>query len=209
MHSSVDFQWPPIKETILDAHLTSILTELATFGKTHDSDVGNHGSRMLNITPDTGEFLAVLVKVMQARRILEIGTSNGYSTLWLADATGSDGLVTTVERSQAKLALARANFARADLSNRIEQREGDAGDILRELDDGAYDLLFLDSLRTAYVAWWPDLKRVLRPGGLLVVDNATSHAAEMADFTEAVRKDGTFTTSLVPVGKGEFLAVKA
>lgn len=193
----------------MDAHLTSILTELATFGNTHDNDAGNHASRMLNITPDTGEFLAVLVKVMQARRILEIGTSNGYSTLWLADATGSDGLVTTVERSQAKLALARANFARADLSDRIDQREGDAGDILRELEDGAYDLLFLDSLRTAYVAWWPDLKRVLRPGGLLVVDNATSHAGEMAEFTESVRKDGTFTTSLVPVGKGELLAVKA
>jgi predicted O-methyltransferase YrrM len=205
----VVFRWPPIKETILNTHLATLLAELAAFGDTHDSDAGNRATRMLNITPDTGEFLAVLVKVMNARRILEIGTSNGYSTLWLADATGSDGTVTTVERSPAKLALARANFARAGLSTRIDQREGDAGDIVRELGDGAYDLLFLDSLRTAYVAWWPDLKRVLRPGGLLVVDNASSHPEEMADFTAAVRKDGSFTTSLVPVGKGEFLAVKA
>lgn len=193
----------------MDTQLTALLDELAAFGDTHDSDAGNRTTRMLNITPDTGEFLAVLVKVMQARRILEIGTSNGYSTLWLADAAGSDGTVTTVERSPAKLALARENFARAGLDGRIEQREGDAGDILRDLKDGAYDLLFLDSLRTAYIAWWPDLKRVLRPGGLLVVDNATSHAEEMADFTEMVRLDGSFTTSLVPVGKGEFLAVKA
>jgi predicted O-methyltransferase YrrM len=193
----------------LDAHFTNLLAELAAFGDTHDNDAANHATRMLNITPDTGEFLAVMVKVMGARRILEIGTSNGYSTLWLADAAGDAGVVTTVERSPAKIALARANFTRAGLAGRIDQREGNAGDILRELDDGAFDLLFLDSLRTAYLAWWPDLKRVLRPSGLLVVDNATSHPQEMADFTAAVRADSGFTTSLVPVGKGEFLAVKA
>jgi predicted O-methyltransferase YrrM len=193
----------------LDAHLTTLLAEMAAFGDTHDNDPANHATRMLNITPDTGELLAVLVKAMGARRILEIGTSNGYSTLWLAEATGDQGVVTTVERSPAKIALARVSFEGAGLIGRIDQREGDAGDILRELADGAYDLLFLDSLRSAYLAWWPDLKRVLRPGGLLVVDNATSHPQEMADFTEAVRADGGFTTSLVPVGKGEFLAVKA
>ena len=193
----------------MDAHLTTLLAELASFGDTHDNADANHATRMLNITPDTGEFLAVLVKAMGARRILEIGTSNGYSTLWLADATGDAGLVTTVERSPAKIALARDNFARAGLTGRIDQRDGDAGNILRELDDDAYDLLFLDSLRSAYLAWWPDLKRVLRPGGLLVVDNATSHPQEMADFTAAVRADSGFTSGLVPVGKGEFLAVKA
>lgn len=193
----------------MDAHLTALLAELSAFGDAHDNDAANQATRMLNITPDTGDFLAVLVKAMGARRILEIGTSNGYSTLWLADAVGSAGVVTTVERAPAKIALARANFARAGLADRIDQREGDAGDILRELDDAAYDILFLDSLRSAYLAWWPDLKRVLRPGGLLVVDNATSHPQEMADFTAAVRADDIFTTSLVPVGKGEFLAVKA
>lgn len=109
----------------------------------------------------------------------------------------------------AKIAMARANFARAGLANRIDQREGDAGALLAGLDDAAFDLVFLDSQRSAYLAWWPDLKRVLRAGGLLVVDNASSHAGEMADFTAAVRADGGFTTSLVPVGKGEFLAVKA
>lgn len=193
----------------MDAHLTTLLAELAAFGDAHDSDAANRATRMLNITPDTGDFLAVLVKAMKARRILEIGTSNGYSTLWLADAAGSAGTVTTVERAPAKIAMARDNFARAGLAERIEQREGDAGDILRNLNDGGYDVLFLDSLRTAYLAWWPDLKRVLREGGLLVVDNATSHPQDMADFVAAVRADSGFTTSLVPVGKGEFLAVKA
>jgi predicted O-methyltransferase YrrM len=194
----------------LDSKLQTLLGELAAFGDAHDSDAANRTSRMLNITPDTGEFLAVLVKATQARRILEIGTSNGYSTLWLADAVASlDGAVTTIEMSPTKIAMARANFERAGLAARITQRAGDAGAILVELGDGAFDLVFLDSQRSAYPGWWPELKRILRPGGLLVVDNATSHAGEMADFTDAVRGDADFTTSLVPVGKGEFLAVKA
>jgi predicted O-methyltransferase YrrM len=105
--------------------------------------------------------------------------------------------------------MAHTNFTRAGLLDRITQHEGDAGAVLAGLDDGAVDLLFLDSQRSAYLDWWPQLKRVLRAGGLLVVDNATSHAGEMAAFTEAVRADEEFTTSLVPVGKGEFLAVKS
>lgn len=164
---------------------------------------------MLNITPDTGAFLAVLVKATQARRILEIGTSNGYSTLWLADAAGVDGRVTTVEMAAHKIAMARQNIERAGLAQRIVQLEGDAGAHLKGMRDGAFDLVFLDAERSVYLDWWPDLKRILRAGGLLVVDNATSHAHEMAAFTEAVQADAAFTTSLVPVGKGEFLAVKA
>ncbi|HEX8784667.1 MAG TPA: O-methyltransferase [Telluria sp.] len=193
----------------MDAHLKTLLDDLAAFGDAHDSDAANRATRMLNITPDTGEFLAVLVKAMGARRILEVGTSNGYSTLWLADAAASiDGVVTTIELSAAKIALARENFERAGLAARITQREGDAGTALAGLPDTGFDLVFLDSKRSAYLDWWPDLKRVLRAGGLLVVDNATSHAHEMAAFSDAVRADGGFTTSLVPVGKGEFLAVK-
>jgi len=194
----------------MNPDLSTLLDELATFGDAHDGDPANRATRMLNITPDTGEFLAVLVKAMPARRILEIGTSNGYSTLWLADAAASiDGAVTTVEVSKDKIALARANFESAGLAGRITQHEGDAGALLAGLPDAGFDLVFLDSKRSAYLDWWPALQRVLRAGGLLVVDNAISHAHEMEDFTGAVRADTGFTTSLVPVGKGEFLAVKA
>ena len=74
--------------------------------------------------------------------------------------------------------------------------------------DGAFDLVFLDSERPEYPGWWPNLRRVLRPGGLLVVDNATSHPAEIAPFVALVKSDTEFVASLVPVGNGEFLAVK-
>ncbi|WP_229519406.1 O-methyltransferase [Massilia rhizosphaerae] len=194
----------------MDPHLKTLLDELAAFGDAHDGDPANRAIRMLNITPDTGAFLAVLAKATGARRILEIGTSNGYSTLWLADAVADvGGAVTTIELAHGKIEMARANFARAGLDTRITLLEGDAGTMLARLFDASFDLIFLDSQRSAYLDWWLDVRRVLRPGGLLVVDNATSHAEEMADFTATVRTDRGFTTSLVPVGKGEFLAVKA
>jgi len=186
-----------------------LLTELEEFGKVNDSSTTDRARRMLNITRDTGEFLAVLVRATLARRVLEIGTSNGYSTLWLASAVRAiGGCVTTVELSDYKIGLARATFARSDLARYIVLVHDDAGRMLRRSADGAYDLVFLDSERPEYPGWWPDLKRVLRPGGLMVVDNATSHPAEMAPFVALVSADVEFVTSLVLVGNGEFLAVK-
>ena len=189
--------------------LKALLKEIEQFGHDHDTMPSNRSGRMLNITHDTGEFLAVLVRAMGARRILEVGTSNGYSTLWLADAARAiDGRVTTIEMSAAKVALARANFARGALADRIDQVEGEAGHFLAGCADAAYDLVFLDSERAAYLGWLAQLARILRPGGLIVVDNATSHAQELAPFMQALRADALWSTSLVPVGKGEFLATK-
>lgn len=190
--------------------MEALLAELEQFGKSNDGSTSERPRRMLNITRDTGELLAVLVRATMARRVLEIGTSNGYSTLWLASAArGIGGSVTTVELSEYKIELATANFARSGLARHITLLHEDAGRVLQRSGDGAFDLVFLDSERTEYPGWWPALKRVLRPGGLLVVDNATSHRSEMAPFVALVSADAAFVTSLVPVGNGEFLAVKA
>jgi predicted O-methyltransferase YrrM len=165
---------------------------------------------MLNITRDTGEFLSVLVRATLARRVLEIGTSNGYSTLWLASAaSATGGAVTTVEISDYKVGLAHQNFSRSGLASSITLVQDDAGHVLERAGDASFDLVFLDAERPEYPGWWPHLKRVLRPGGLLVVDNATSHPEQMAPFMALVKVDVDFTTCLVPVGNGEFLAVKA
>ncbi|MBI4885643.1 MAG: class I SAM-dependent methyltransferase [Acidobacteria bacterium] len=164
---------------------------------------------MLNITRDTGQFLAVLVRATAARRVLEIGTSNGYSTLWLAEAARSiGGAVTTVEAADYKVGLASATFTRSGLSPFITLVHDDAGRFLRRSDHGAYDLVFLDSERPEYPGWWPHLRRLLRPGGVLVVDNATSHSEEMAPLVALVTADPGFATCVVPVGNGELLAVK-
>jgi predicted O-methyltransferase YrrM len=163
--------------TILD----ELLSELERFGKANDGANAERPRRMLNITRDTGEFLAVLVRATVARRVLEIGTSNGYSTLWLASAAGAiGGSVTTVELSEYKIGLAISNFARSGLASQITLLHEDAGRVLERSADGAFDLVFLDSERPEYPGWWPHLKRVLRPGGLLVV--------EQCHFTR--RRDG-------------------
>ncbi len=189
--------------------LSELKNELARFGAENDAHETERARRMLNITPDTGEFLSVLVRFGNARRVLEIGTSNGYSTLWIAEAAAAiDGHVTTLEYAGDKVAMARDTFARSGLADRITLVHGDAGQWLAQAADASIDLLFLDSDREQNAGWWPRLRRVLRRGGLLVVDNATSHAAQMEPLRALLDADPDFGTSLVPVGNGELLAVR-
>jgi predicted O-methyltransferase YrrM/predicted pyridoxine 5'-phosphate oxidase superfamily flavin-nucleotide-binding protein len=205
---------PPKMQATLPAtghndSLEYLKAELERFGEANDAKAQERPRRMLNITRDTGEFLAVLVRATRAQRVLEIGTSNGYSTLWLAEAAREiGGSVTTIEFAEYKVGLATANFGRAGLSAFIKLVHDDAGRFLERSDPCAYDLIFLDAERTKYSAWWPHLRRILSTRGLLIVDNATSHAEEMARFVAMVTADANFATCLVPMGNGEFLAVK-
>ncbi|MNB95419.1 putative O-methyltransferase [compost metagenome] len=189
--------------------LEQLKRELERFGAHNDCEQQARGHKMLNITRDTGELLALLVQTRGADAVLEIGTSNGYSTLWLAEAVKRlGGRVTTIEQDEGKLALAAHNFQRAGLEPWIEQLAGEAGTLLPTLPAAAYQLIFLDSERRHYQAWWPEIQRLLAPRGLLVVDNAISHREEMNDWMAEVAQDPAFLTALVPVGKGEFLAVR-
>ena len=189
--------------------LETLKAELERFGQAHDAATSDHVRRMFNITRDTGQLLGVLERATSARRVLEIGTSNGYSTVWLTEAAKAlDGSVTTVELADEKIKLASDNFARSGLSPFIAQVHDDAGRFLERSEKSAYDLIFLDSERSEYIGWWPNLRRVLRPGGLLIVDNAMSHAEEMAPFVALVSAVRDFAACLVPVGKGEYVAVK-
>ena len=194
----------------MDKLLVDLLREIESFGKSNDAASDEYAERMMNITPDTGDFLSVLVRATSARRILEIGTSNGYSTLWLAEAARANGgMVTTVEHSEFKIDLAKENFARSGLGKFISLLHEDAGEVLRQTRENAYDFIFLDTVRTKYPGWWPNLRRVLRPGGLIVADNALTHPEQLAPFIELVKANPSYTTSIVPVGNGEFMAVKS
>ncbi|MCK2084202.1 O-methyltransferase [Aeromonas sp. 3925] len=189
--------------------LEQLKRELERFGEQHDEAQPSRGCKMLNITRDTGELLALLVQTRGAQAVLEIGTSNGYSTLWLAEAVKRlNGRVTTIERDENKISLAEANFQRAGLSSWITLLAGEAGSLFPGLPTAGYQLIFLDSDRQHYQGWWPEIRRLLATRGLLVVDNAISHESEMRDWMAQVRRDPDFLTSLVPVGKGEFLVVR-
>ncbi|RYY03520.1 MAG: methyltransferase domain-containing protein [Gammaproteobacteria bacterium] len=193
----------------MTSELAALLKDLELFGDANDISNNDRSQKMLNITRDTGEFLLVLVNAMNAKNILEIGTSNGYSTLWLTQgASKTNGQVKTIEYSEYKISLARENFLKSGLQKYIQQIHGDAAQILDTYIENETDFIFLDSNRSDYINWWPHIKRSLRTGGLLVVDNAISHAAELESFIKAVREDDAFITSLLPIGKGEFLASK-
>jgi predicted O-methyltransferase YrrM len=192
----------------MDAELLEQLREMERSGRDNDAATQDRSQKMLNITHDTGVFLALLVKAARCRNVLEIGTSNGYSTLWLADAVGDAGTVTTVDQAENKVELAARNFHHARLTHRIRQIHDEAGRFLATCPDAAYDFLFLDSERGQYVAWWSTLQRVLQPGCLVVVDNATSHAHELEAFRRAVAGSPGCLSSLVPIGNGELVILK-
>ena len=194
----------------MEKTLKALLEELEQFGLQNDAIAKDSANRMLNITRETGELLMALIHATGAQRILEIGTSNGYSTLWLAHAAGATGgRVTTVEASDHKVMLAEENFRAAGLASIITVLHDRAHAVLARSTDSAYDFIFLDAGRNEYPRMWSSLKRVLRRGGSIVADNATSHPGEIAPFMDLVKSDPDFLTALLPVGKGEFLAVKA
>jgi predicted O-methyltransferase YrrM len=186
----------------------AIVAELLAASRAHDAEQTDRLARFRNVEPETAELLGVLVRATQARRILELGTSNGYSTLWLADAAeATGGAVTSVEIDAERTAMAAANLARAGLA--AELRTQDAGAVLRDAPADAWDLVFLDAERPAYAGYWPDLLRTLRPaGGLLAIDNVISHADEVAAVTALVEAEPAVTTTLVPIGAGLRLVVR-
>jgi predicted O-methyltransferase YrrM/catechol 2,3-dioxygenase-like lactoylglutathione lyase family enzyme len=190
--------------------LPVLLRELEQFGRENDARAGRRDRKMLNITPETGELLALLVRALEARRVLEVGTSNGYSTLWLAEAARAvGGEVVTVEVCPDKAAMARHNLERSGLAPWVRQEVTDAGPFLQRLAPARFELVFLDANRGQYTAWWPRVQEILVPGGLLVVDNAVSHAAELGEFRARVSATAGWRALVVAVGNGELIALKS
>jgi predicted O-methyltransferase YrrM len=163
-----------------------------------------------NVEPEAAELLGVLVRALGAHRVLEVGTSNGYSTIWLGDAAEAvGGTVLSLEIEAGRTAQAVDNVAEAGVADFVDLRTQDAAEALRSFAADAFDLIFLDAERRLYAGYWPDLIRVLRSNGLLVVDNTLSHAKDLVEFSELVYADPQITSTLVTVGAGVLLIVKS
>jgi predicted O-methyltransferase YrrM len=192
----------------MDQALTRLLDELARFGQDNDARETARPRRMLNITPDTGRLLWILIRATGATRILEVGTSNAFSTIWLADAAReSGGRVTTLELNPDKVRRARENLARAGLADLVEIVEGPAADTLGRL-PGPFDLVFLDADRGSYLAYLELVVPKLVPRGVLVADNVVSHASELGDYLARVKSHPALFSVTVPIGNGEEISVK-
>jgi predicted O-methyltransferase YrrM len=193
----------------MDPGLTSLLDKLYRTGRERDAEKADRLERLRNVEPDTAALMSLLIRATRARDLLELGTSNGYSTLWLADAVGeTGGRVLSVDIDGDRTAMARDNLHQAGLAERVELRTQDAVETLRSAPDAGFDFIFLDVERPAYVGYWPDLVRVLRPSALLVVDNVLSHADQVAEFRSLVSADERVNEALAPTGAGALLIVK-
>lgn len=193
---------------LISPDVRSVMAELKARDAADRSDGTPRAARLRAISPEVGQLLLTLALSIKASTIVEIGTSGGYSTLWLAvAATKTGGRVITFEIDAAKLALARHTFKTAGVDSVVELRTGDGGAGLAGMNDRA-DLIFIDSEKRDYVRLLDLAIGALRPGGLLVADNLISHESELVEFRARALADPRLSGLVIPIGSGEFVAVR-
>ena len=164
-------------------------------------------SRLRQITPDTGKFIALLAATAPEGRFIEIGTSAGYSTLWLALACRQIGRrITTFEIRDEKVHLARETFEKTGVGDVVNLVQADALAELPECKDIAF--CFLDAEKEIYTECYDIVVPNLVPGGILVADNATNFEDILRPMLDSTLADNRVDALIVPIGKGELLCRK-
>jgi predicted O-methyltransferase YrrM len=147
------------------------------------------------IGPSVGRLLQVIVMATGARKVLELGTANGYSTIFIAQALLPGGMITTMEWSASLAEEARINLRQAGVEDRVEVVVGDALSLMRGLGPDSFDMVFMDIEKEMYSDALPDVIRLLRDGGLLVCDNVAFRSA--GDFNNRLASHPQLVTSFV------------
>ena len=192
-----------------DTDIRAFLIELYGTGQQNDAREQERSKKMLNLEPETAQFLHILLRSSRRTRLLEIGTSNGYSTIWLAWAMSlTGGHVVSIDRDADKQALADANLRRVELREVVDLRCGDATEIVADL-PGPFDCVFFDADRYSATAQLSLLMSKLLPDVLLLADNALSHPTEIAAYLRALEALPDFERVVLPVGKGLSVAYRS
>jgi len=189
--------------------LVDLLASIERHGRENDDRESDRARKMLNLEPETAQLLSILARSARTKRVLEIGTSNGYSTIYLASAMAeTDGKIISIERSPDKQTMARENLIRAGLLDYVDLRLGEATAIVSEL-TGPFDFVFFDGDRSSAPEQVRLLLPKLAPTVLMLADNVLSHPAEIAGYLSAVAGLKGFEHMVVPVGKGLSLAYRS
>jgi predicted O-methyltransferase YrrM len=168
------------------------------------------GQEMLAITADTGMFFSILLKAIKARRVLEVGTSAGFSTLWFTDAVGKKGKITTIEMDPLKVECAEKNFRQARVEKLIELRQGVALDMLRTL-RSKFDFVLLDADKENIIKYFDLVLPLVRVGGIIAADNMLfppNYRPMMNKYARHVRTKHNVQSVTVPIGMGEEISIK-
>ena len=173
---------------------------------------------------ETINLLQTLIQMNKPKRILEVGAAVGFSACLMARNAGKDALITTIENYEPRIPIANANFKRAGYDKQITLLAGDAMEILPTL-EGSFDFIFMDAAKGQYINFWPEIKRLIREGGVVVTDNVlqdgdiiesryaitrrnrTIHK-RMRDYLYELTHDAGFTTTILPLGDGVSISVK-
>jgi predicted O-methyltransferase YrrM len=187
--------------------IEQLLAELEELGRENDERVSERRYKLLNLERPTAELMWLLIQSSRRRSMLEIGTSNGYSTIWLAEALRRtpDARFISIERFPEKLAQARKNLDRAGLLATVELIEGDATEVVRSLPP-PFDCVFFDADRVSAPAQLEILLPKLAPDALLLADNVLSHPQEVAEYRKMVEYLPGFIWTVIAVGKGLHVA---
>ena len=188
----------------LDADVLEVMRELEARDERDRDDGTPHLERLRQITPDTGRFISLWAASAPAGAWIEVGTSAGYSALWLAQAARVSGrTLTTYEILPEKARLARETFARARATDVVHLVDGDFLDHADEVEDVAF--CFLDAEKDVYETCYEVLVPKMVPGAILIADNFTSHRDELQTMLERVLDDGRVDAMVATVGKGELV----
>ncbi len=193
---------------MMDAHLHDLLQELYELGQQNDAHEQDRSKKMLNLEPDTAQLISILVRSSQRKKLLEIGTSNGYSTIWLAWAARvTEGHVISIDRDEQKLLQADINLQRAHLREYVDLFHGDATEILTTF-PGSFDFVLFDADRISAAKQLALLLPKLAQDVFVLADNALSHPDEIADYLAAIKVAQGFEHMIIPVGKGLSVAYR-
>jgi predicted O-methyltransferase YrrM len=192
----------------MEQSLRNLLREIEEHGRENDAQATERARMMLNLEPASAHLISILVRASGVTRAIEIGTSNGYSTIWLAwSLAPTGGKIVSIDRNPSKHALARENLRRAGFFDKVDLRTGDAAEIVPQL-EGPFDLVFLDADRRKFPEVMQILLPKLAPKVLVIADNVLSHAEEIAEYLKLVSNLADFQHTSVPVGKGLSIAYR-